>query len=85
MALGILLSTHRRYRSHLDDFRPRHLLLVRHIHSLHTCPVTDSASPGDVNPDAGSMNYAIVVMAGVWAFAIGFWFFPKVGGKTFFS
>lgn len=31
------------------------------------------------------MNYAIVVMAGVWAFAIGFWFLPKVGGKTFFT
>jgi hypothetical protein len=31
------------------------------------------------------MNYAIVVMAGVWAFAIGFWYFPKIGGKTFFT
>jgi hypothetical protein len=31
------------------------------------------------------MNYAIVVMAGVWLFAIGFWFLPKVGGKTFFT
>jgi hypothetical protein len=41
--------------------------------------------PADVDPDAGSMNYAVVVAAGVWAFAIGFWFFPKIGGKTFFT
>ncbi|RSH91639.1 GABA-specific high-affinity permease [Saitozyma podzolica] len=26
-----------------------------------------------------------LVAAGVWAFAIGFWFFPKIGGKTFFT
>jgi hypothetical protein len=31
------------------------------------------------------MNYAVVVAAGVWAFAIGFWYFPKIGGKTFFK
>jgi hypothetical protein len=31
------------------------------------------------------MNYAIVVVAAVWAFAIGFWFFPKIGGRTFFT
>ena len=31
------------------------------------------------------MNYAIVVMAGVWVFAIAWWFFPKIGGKTFFT
>jgi hypothetical protein len=42
-------------------------------------------SPGDVNPDAGSMNYAIVVMAGVWIFAISYWFIPRIGGKTFFT
>lgn len=42
-------------------------------------------SPGDVNPDAGSMNYAIVVIAGVWLFAIAFWYFPRIGGKTFFT
>ncbi|KAK4688183.1 choline transport protein, partial [Tremellales sp. Uapishka_1] len=40
--------------------------------------------PADTNPDASSMNYAIVVAAGVWAFAIAYWFLPKVGGKTFF-
>jgi len=43
------------------------------------------SSPADVNPDAGAMNYAVVVFAGVWIFAIGFWFFPKIGGKTFFT
>lgn len=26
----------------------------------------------------------IVVAAAVWAFAIAYWFLPKVGGKTFF-
>lgn len=31
------------------------------------------------------MNYAIVVMAGVWAFAIGYWHLPRIGGKTFFT
>lgn len=40
--------------------------------------------PADVAPDAGSMNYAVVVIAGVWAFAIGYWFFPRIGGRTFF-
>ncbi|TXT04323.1 hypothetical protein VHUM_04210 [Vanrija humicola] len=41
--------------------------------------------PGDPNPDAATMNYAIVVSAGAWVFAIAYWFFPKVGGKTFFT
>lgn len=40
--------------------------------------------PADMHPTAGTMNYAIVVSAAVWAFAIGFWYFPKIGGKTFF-
>ena len=31
------------------------------------------------------MNYAIVVIAGVWAFAVGYWFLPRIGGKTFFT
>jgi hypothetical protein len=31
------------------------------------------------------MNYAIVVLAGVWAFAIGYWHLPRIGGKTFFT
>lgn len=31
------------------------------------------------------MNYAIVVMAGVWVFAVSFWYFPRIGGKTYFS
>ena len=30
------------------------------------------------------MNYAIVVCGGVWAFAVAYWYFPKIGGKTFF-
>lgn len=30
------------------------------------------------------MNYAIVVSAGVWVFAAGYYYFPKIGGKTFF-
>ncbi|WWD15629.1 hypothetical protein CI109_100051 [Kwoniella shandongensis] len=40
--------------------------------------------PADVAPDAGSFNYACVVAAGVWAFAIIYWYFPRIGGKTFF-
>lgn len=31
------------------------------------------------------MNYAIAVIGAVWAFAITYWFFPKIGGKTFFT
>jgi hypothetical protein len=30
------------------------------------------------------MNYAAVVAAGVWVFATAYWFFPGIGGKTFF-
>ncbi|KAL1407932.1 polyamine transporter tpo5 [Vanrija albida] len=41
--------------------------------------------PGDPNPDGATMNYAIVVSAAAWIFAIGYWFFPKYGGKTFFT
>ncbi|KAL1413749.1 polyamine transporter tpo5 [Vanrija albida] len=41
--------------------------------------------PADRGPDAGSMNYAIVVAGGVWAFATGYYYFPKYGGKTFFT
>ncbi|WVR04519.1 hypothetical protein IAU60_001523 [Kwoniella sp. DSM 27419] len=40
--------------------------------------------PADVNPDAGSMNYACLVAGGVWIFAIGYYYLPKIGGKTFF-
>lgn len=42
-------------------------------------------SPGDPNPDASTMNYAIVVSAGAWAFATVYWYLPKIGGKTFFT
>lgn len=31
------------------------------------------------------MNYAIVVISGVWIFAIGYWNLPRIGGKTFFT
>lgn len=31
------------------------------------------------------MNYAIVVSAGAWFFATAYWFFPKIGGRTFFT
>lgn len=53
--------------------------------------------PADLNPTPGTMNWAIVVAAGVWVFAIGYWrewryttqltssVFPKIGGKTFFT
>lgn len=40
--------------------------------------------PGDPNPTAATMNYAVVVGAAVWAFATTYYFFPKIGGKTFF-
>lgn len=87
MASRVPLSTDRSDRSHLDDIRPGDLLLVSiSSRSLYVKNKdTDDISPGDVNPDAGTMNYAIVVMAGVWAFAVGFWFLPKIGGKTFFT
>lgn len=41
--------------------------------------------PADKNPTAGTMNYAVVVSAAVWVFAICFWYFPKIGGKTYFT
>ena len=45
---------------------------------------TDS-SPADIAPSAGEMNYAIAVIGAVWLFAVSYWFFPKIGGKTFFT
>lgn len=41
--------------------------------------------PADMHPTAGTMNYAIVVSAAVWIFAIAYWYLPKIGGKTFFN
>ncbi|KLT42467.1 amino acid transporter [Cutaneotrichosporon oleaginosum] len=41
--------------------------------------------PGEPNPDGATMNYAIVVSAAVWVFAGGYYFMPKIGGKTFFT
>lgn len=41
--------------------------------------------PADTGADASTMNYACVVAAGVWAFSLGYWFMPKIGGKTFFT
>ncbi|KAJ9113585.1 hypothetical protein QFC20_001937 [Naganishia adeliensis] len=41
--------------------------------------------PADVNPTAATMNYAVVVAAAVWVFAIGYWYAPRIGGKTFFN
>lgn len=38
-----------------------------------------------MHPSAGEMNYAIVVTVAVWLFAICFWYFPKTGGKTYFT
>lgn len=26
-----------------------------------------------------------MVAAAVWAFALGYWFFPRIGGRTFFT
>lgn len=42
-------------------------------------------SPGEPKPDAATMNYAVVVSAAVWIFAGGYYFMPKIGGKTFFT
>jgi hypothetical protein len=28
---------------------------------------------------------SVVVAAAVWAFAIGYWYIPRIGGKTFFN
>ena len=41
-------------------------------------------SPADINPDPATMNYACVVAAGVWAFSLGYYYMPGIGGKTFF-
>ncbi|GMK58120.1 hypothetical protein CspeluHIS016_0501520 [Cutaneotrichosporon spelunceum] len=41
--------------------------------------------PGERNPSAKTMNYAVVVSAAVWIFAGGYYFMPKIGGKTFFT
>ncbi|GHJ87118.1 hypothetical protein NliqN6_3520 [Naganishia liquefaciens] len=41
--------------------------------------------PADVAPTAATMNYAVVVAAAVWAFALSYWYFPRIGGKTFFT
>ncbi|KAJ9093390.1 hypothetical protein QFC21_006420 [Naganishia friedmannii] len=41
--------------------------------------------PADVAPTAATMNYAVVVAAAVWAFALGYWFIPRIGGRTFFT
>ncbi|KAJ9120956.1 hypothetical protein QFC22_002892 [Naganishia vaughanmartiniae] len=41
--------------------------------------------PADVAPTAATMNYAVVVAAGVWVFALGYWFMPRIGGRTFFT
>jgi hypothetical protein len=30
------------------------------------------------------MNYAVAVAGAVWAFAIAYWFVPKIGGRHFF-
>lgn len=40
--------------------------------------------PADVNPDATTMNYAIVVWAGVFLGATVWYYLPGIGGKTFF-
>lgn len=40
--------------------------------------------PADINPDPATMNYACVVAGGVWAFSLGYYFLPGIGGKTFF-
>jgi hypothetical protein len=40
--------------------------------------------PGDPNPTASTMNYASLVCGGTWIFATAYYYFPNVGGKTFF-
>ncbi len=40
--------------------------------------------PAYQKPDAEQMNYAIVVVGFVVIFCLGYYYFPKYGGKTFF-
>jgi hypothetical protein len=30
-------------------------------------------------------QHSVVVAAGVWVFALGYWFAPRIGGRTFFT
>lgn len=37
------------------------------------------------DPDPTQMNYAIVVLGAVLIFCVAYYYFPKYGGKTFFT
>ncbi|BFZ65498.1 polyamine transporter tpo5 [Saitoella coloradoensis] len=41
--------------------------------------------PSYHNPNAAEMNYAIVVFGFVIMFALGYFYLPRIGGKTFFK
>ncbi|KAH8592740.1 amino acid permease-domain-containing protein [Bisporella sp. PMI_857] len=41
--------------------------------------------PSYPNPNAQEMNYAIVVLGAVLLFCVSYYYFPKYGGKTFFT
>lgn len=37
------------------------------------------------SPDSTQMNYAVAVLGFVLVFCLGYYYFPKYGGKTFFT
>jgi hypothetical protein len=41
--------------------------------------------PSYQDPNAQEMNYAVVVLGFVLVFCLVFYYFPKYGGKTFFT
>jgi hypothetical protein len=41
--------------------------------------------PPSQGPTSGSMNYTIVVVGGTLGLALGYYFFPKYGGRHWFT
>ncbi|KAF9004593.1 amino acid/polyamine transporter I [Cyathus striatus] len=41
--------------------------------------------PATPHPDKNEMNYTVVVLGGVLALAVGYYYFPKYGGKYWFT
>lgn len=41
--------------------------------------------PSYPNPDPTQMNYAVAVLGAVLLFCVVYYYFPKYGGKTFFT
>ena len=41
--------------------------------------------PTNINPDAAAMNYTVVVVGGILGSSIVYYFFPKYGGRYWFT